>query len=111
MSKIIVQGIHVEVTDAIENHAKEQFSKVLEHFQDHISNDLIVKISVNSHHAHLKTASVNIPVIGSQIVIEEVGDSMYSLITMLSNKAERQLRKVKDKKQIKSGIDKNLIEE
>ncbi len=111
MSKIIVQGIKVDVTEAIETHTKEQFSKVLEYFEDHIVGNVEVKISVSKHHAHQKTASVMIPVVKKPIVIEEDGDNMYTLISTLADKSERQLRKLKDKKQTRTGLDKRLLEE
>lgn len=111
MTKVTVQGIHVEVTDSIKDHVEDQFSKVLEHFEDHITGNLEVKISVNQHHAHLKSASVKVPVVGAPVHIEEEGKDMYKVLTTLADKAERQLRKLKDKKQVKGGIDKRMQEE
>ena len=111
MTNVTVQGIHVEVTDSIKDHIDEQFSKILEYFEDHITGNVEIKISVNRHHAHLKSGSVKVPVVGAPLHFEEEGKDMYKVLTTLADKTERQLRKLKDKKQVKSGIDKRMQEE
>ena len=32
MAKVLIQGINVDVTEALENHVKDQFDKVFDHF-------------------------------------------------------------------------------
>lgn len=109
MSKLIVQGQKVEVTEAMEAHAKEQFERVFNHFENFIVEDVTLRLGVNVHPSHITTASVLIPVRGNDISIEVTGDEMYKTITEVARKAERQLRKHKEKNNPRTGIDKRTV--
>ena len=66
--------------------------------------DIEVKVEVNTKKSHVVT--VKVPVSGDDIVIEEEGEEMYPVITSISQKVHRKLRKVKEKQSAKGGRDK-----
>lgn len=103
MSKILVQGRDIEVTESLENHVQEQFSKALAHFEALVVETVEVTLKVESN---VNTASVHVPVAGNDIQIAENGEDMYQVITSLAHKATRKLRKIKEKANQKSGLDK-----
>lgn len=111
MSKVLVQGIHVEVTEAIESHATEQFKKVLDHFESLVVENIEMKVEVSNHHSHINVVSVKVPVPGNDIQITEEGDDMYAVISSVAQKVHRKLRKIKEKSNSKTGHNKRDIQE
>lgn len=106
MGKVLVQGINVDVTDAIESHTQDQFKKVFEHFDSLIVEQITAKLKVSTHHSHINEITLQIPIPGNDITIEDSGDDMYKVISSVAQKANRKLRKVKEKMSAKSGRDK-----
>lgn len=101
MSKITIQGINVEVTESLENHIEDHFSKLFSHYENLITGDIQVKIEVDKHHEHLNTASVYIPLSGQDVQMDETGEDMYHILADLQQRSARKLRKIKEKSQDK----------
>src|SRR4051812_48182616 len=91
-SKIIMQGIHVDLTAAMQNIIREKFSVLLRH------NEWIVRINVRLHQDqhrgknHHYTATAQLEMRGPDIVATVKGDEAYSVLDGLVEKLDEQLR-------------------
>jgi len=91
-SKIIMQGVHVDLTAAMQNIIREKFSVLLRH------NEWIVRVHVRLHQdqqrgkAHHYTATGQIEIGGPDIVATVKGDDAYSVLDGLVKKLDEQLR-------------------
>ena len=89
-----ITGKHIEITEAIRNHAKEKADK-LPRFFDQISHvDVVLEASQGS--------MTNVEVIVRaehfrDIVSSESGPDAYGCIDIAMHKMERQLKKIKEK--------------
>ena len=102
LSKIHMQGVHVELTAAMQNIIREKFSVLLRH------NEWIVRVNVRLHQdqhrgnkAHF-TATGQIEMRGPDIVATVKGDDGYTVLDGLVEKLDEQLRerheRLKDKR-------------
>ena len=101
-SKIIMQGVHIELTAAMQNIIREKFSVLLRH------NEWIVRVNVRLHQDqrrgknHHYTATGQIEMRGPDIVATVKGDDAYSVLDGLVEKLDEQLRerheRLKDKR-------------
>lgn len=91
-SKIDMQGVHIELTAAMQNIIREKFSVLLRH------NEWIVRVSVrlqqdqNRGNKHHYTATGQIEVRGPDIVATVKGDDAYNVLDSLVEKLDEQLR-------------------
>ena len=91
-SKIIMQGIHVELTEALQNAIREKFSAILRH------HGRIIRINVRLHHdqqrgqTHFYNATGQVEISGPDIVASAKGDDAYNAIDELVEKLDQQLR-------------------
>ncbi len=91
-SKIIMQGVHVELTAAMQNIIREKFSALLRH------NDRIVRVFVRLHQDQLRgqqyhyTATGQIEISGPDLVATVKGDDAYNVLDGLVEKLDQQLR-------------------
>ena len=92
LSKIHMQGIHVELTAAMQNIIREKFSVLLRH------NERIVRVNVRLHQdqtrgqQHHYTATGQIEISGPDIIASVKGDEAYSVLDGLVEKLDEQLR-------------------
>lgn len=91
-SKIIMQGVHVELTGAMQNIIREKFAVLLRH------NDRIIRINVRlqqdqhrGQKAHF-TATGQIEISGPDIVATVKGADAYAVLDGLVEKLDEQLR-------------------
>ncbi|ACB73417.1 ribosome hibernation-promoting factor, HPF/YfiA family [Opitutus terrae] len=90
--KIILQGIHFTLTDAMQEIMREKFSVLLRH------NDYIVRINVRVHQdqtmgtEHHYTATAQIEIGGPDLVASAEGKDAYDVIDVLVEKLDRQLK-------------------
>jgi putative sigma-54 modulation protein len=108
-SKIIMQGVHVELTAAMQDIIRDKFSILLRH------NDHIVRINVrlqrDQHHGnqHHYSATGQIEIRGPDIVATVKGDEAYSVLDGLVTKLDEQLRerheRRKDKRNHPAGVE------
>src|SRR6478672_9897036 len=91
-SKIIMQGVHIDLTAAMQNVIRDKFSVLLRH------NEWIVRINIrlqqdqkrgNNHHF---TATGHIEIGGPDIVATVKGDDAYGVIDSLAENLDEQLR-------------------
>ena len=91
-SKIIMQGVHIDLTAAMQNIIREKFSVLLRH------NEWIVRINVRLHQDqqrgknHHYTATGQIEIGGPDIVATVKGDEAYNVLDGLVEKLDEQLR-------------------
>ena len=91
-SKIILQGIHFDLTPAMQNTVREKFAVLLRH------NTWIVRVHVRIHQdqtrgtKHHYTATGQIELRGPDIVASVKGDDAYSVLDGLVEKLDEQLR-------------------
>lgn len=102
LSKIHMQGVHVELTAAMQNIILEKFSVLLRH------NEWIVRVNIRlqqdqhrGNKAHF-TATGQIEMRGPDIVATVKGDEAYAVLDGLVEKLDEQLRerheRMKDKR-------------
>lgn len=101
-SKIIMQGVHIELTGAMQNIIRDKFSVLLRH------NEWIVRLNVRLHQDqqrgrnHHYTATGQIEMRGPDIVATVKGDDAYNVLDGLVEKLDEQLRerheRLKDKR-------------
>ena len=91
-SKITMQGIHIELTAALQNAIREKFSVLLRH------NEWIVRINVRLHRDQQRgriyhyTATGQIEIRGPDIVASVKGEDAYNVLDGLVEKLDEQLR-------------------
>jgi putative sigma-54 modulation protein len=91
-SKIIMQGVHVELTAALQNAIREKFAVLLRH------NPYIVRINVrlqrDQHHGNKYhySATGQIEISGPDLVASVKGDDAYAIIDGLVQKLDELLR-------------------
>lgn len=91
-NKLIFQGIHVELTAAMQNVMREKFSVLLRH------NERIIRINVRlqqdqklgQKHHYAATAQVEIS--GPDLIATVKGEDAYNVIDELVEKLDEQLR-------------------
>lgn len=112
-AKIIMQGVHVELTAALQTAIREKFAAILRH------NPWIVRINVrlqrDQHHGHHHhySATGQIEVGGPDLVATVKGDDAYALIDGLAQKLDEQVRerheRRKDKRNHAPSIDSETV--
>lgn len=91
-SKIIMQGVHIDLTAAMQNIIREKFSILLRH------NEWIVRINVRLHQDQQRgksyhyTATGQIEISGPDIIATVKGEDAYSVLDGLVEKLDEQLR-------------------
>ena len=89
-----ITGKHIEITDAIREHAQEKVDKLPRYFDSITQIEVLVEgneggkqcVEVIVHAEH-----------NDFLVAKEVGDDVYACIDLAIHKLERQLRKAKEK--------------
>lgn len=108
-SKIILQGVHVDLTPAMQNIMRDKFSVLLRH------NERIVRINIrlnkdqtrgrNTHY----TATGQIEIAGPDLVAHVEGDDAYNVIDGLVDKLDKLVRdrheRRKDRRHQTNGVD------
>jgi putative sigma-54 modulation protein len=91
-NKLIIQGVHIELTAAMQNVIREKFGVLLRH------NEWIVRINVRLSldqtrgQQHLYSATGQIEMRGPDIVATVKGDEAYAVLDGLVEKLDEQLR-------------------
>ena len=91
--KLIISGIHIDLTDGMKQHVREKVSKLLRH-QPHTVR---VRVTIEYHQTKSNhgqfTAKGQIEIQGPDIVAGESGDDAYVAIDKLVSELDRGLRK------------------
>ncbi|HTO05361.1 MAG TPA: ribosome-associated translation inhibitor RaiA [Opitutus sp.] len=97
-SKLILQGVHLELTDAMESVMREKLSALLRR------NDFIVRLNVRLQKdqtmgtEHHYTATGQIEIGGPDLIASAEGKDAYDVIDGLVEKLERQLERRQGKR-------------
>jgi putative sigma-54 modulation protein len=107
-SKIIMQGVHIDLTAAMQNIIREKFSVLLRH------NEWIVRINVRLHQDQQRgknyhyTATGQIEIGGPDVVATVKGDDAYNVVDDLVEKLDQQLRDRHDRRKDKRNHPRNV---
>jgi putative sigma-54 modulation protein len=92
-SKLILQAVHLEMTDAMENVMREKLGVLLRH------NEYIVRVNVRLQQdqtlgtEHHYTATGQIEISGPDLIASAEGKDAYEVIDILVDKLDRQLER------------------
>lgn len=88
-----ITGRHVDVTDAIKDYARRKIQKIAEEFRAVESVHVILDIQKINHIAEVVVQGRH----HMHLDAKEVSQDLYASIDLVSDKIEKQLRKVHDK--------------
>lgn len=88
---LTITGRHVEVTEALDQYAREKLAHVVRHF-DHVTNAHVI-LSVEKHE---HKAECTLHVKGKDFYAEATGENLYAAIDAMIDKLDRQVRKHKE---------------
>ena len=97
--RITVKGRNIEITEAIRSYAEEKIGKVLNHYDQIQSIDVVLSVIKNPSVSQSHTAEVICKFISGSVKAEESAETMYASIDLVADKLDRQVDKFK-KKQI-----------
>jgi putative sigma-54 modulation protein len=92
-SKLIMQGIHVELTEGLQNAIRDKFAVLLRH------NEFIIRINVRLHqdqkrgNDHHYTATAQIEIGGPDLVASAEGMDAYSVLDELVAKLDHLIKR------------------
>ncbi|MDR1424096.1 MAG: ribosome-associated translation inhibitor RaiA [Azoarcus sp.] len=87
-----ITGHHVEVTDAIRTYATEKLDRVVRHFDNVTSVNVILSVDKLK-----QKAEATVHVRGKDIHVESTDADLYAAIDTLTDKLDRQVQKYKQK--------------
>lgn len=90
--QVIVNGRHIDVTDALRNYAESKVKKIEKYLPD--TTEAVVTLSVQKYRHN---AEILIKVNGLLIQAEDETGEMYSAIDKVMDKIERQVKRYKEK--------------
>lgn len=98
MTKLVIQGKNIDVTDAIREYINEKIERAVSHFSQ-IADEVDISLSVarNPRISENQSAEVTLYANGTVIRAEESTENMYASIDKVADKLSRQLRKFKER--------------
>ena len=90
--QINITGHHVEVTPALRAYVTEKLQKLVKHFDQVISIDVVLNVEKLEHRAD---ATVNAA--GKTLVATHTAPNMYASIDGMSDKLDKQVRRYKSR--------------
>ncbi|MCF3651058.1 ribosome hibernation-promoting factor, HPF/YfiA family [Synoicihabitans lomoniglobus] len=91
--KLILSGIHLDLTDAIKAHVREKVAKLLRHEPRIVRVRLEIEYhQTKSHHGQF-TAKGHIEISGPDLNASDNGDDAYVAIDKVVSELDRQIRK------------------
>ena len=92
--QVTISGKHIEITDAIREHAEEKVSKLPRYYNNIVSTTVIIEGCAGRNQA----VEVIVKAGNHQVFVgKEEGADTYACIDMAVHKVERQISKHKDK--------------
>lgn len=100
MTKLVIKGRNLEITDAIYDHVHQKLGKVLSHYQD-LATKVDVNLSVprNLKGPAQQISEVTVYANGTVIRAEENHENLYASIDLVADKLTRQLKRYKERMQ------------
>ena len=97
LMRITVKGRNIEITDAIRAYAEEKIGKVMNHYDQIQSIEVILNVIKNPSVSLSHTAEVLCKFTSGSVKSEESAESMYASIDLVADKLDRQVKKFKEK--------------
>ncbi len=94
---ISVIGRNIEITDAIRSYAEEKIGKVMNHYDQIQSIEVILNVIKNPSVAQNHSAEVICKFVSGSVTAEESAESMYASIDLVADKITRLVKKYKEK--------------
>jgi len=94
---IVINGKHVELTEALTSYVTEKFSKLTNYFEHIIEVDVTLSVEQTKNKEDRQVVEVTIWANGAVLRACESSFDMYAAIDMVLDKLERQLIKYKEK--------------
>ena len=95
--RIYVNGKNIEITDAIKAYAEEKIGKVVNHYDQIQSIEIVLNVIKNPSVAQNHTAEVLCKFVSGSVKAEESAETMYASIDLVADKLNRQVKKFKEK--------------
>lgn len=95
--RITVKGRNIEITDSIREYAEEKVGKVMNHYDQIQSIDVVLNVIKNPSVAKNHTAEVICKFLSGSVTAEESAETMYASIDLVADKINRQVKKFKEK--------------
>lgn len=95
--RITVKGRNIEITDSIRGYAEEKIGKVLNHYDQIQSIDVVLSVIKNPSVEKSHTAEVICKFISGSVKAEESAETMYASIDLVADILNRQVKKFKEK--------------
>ena len=95
--RITVKGRNIEITDAIRAYAEEKIGKVVNHYDQIQSIDIVLNVIKNPSVSQSHTAEVICKFVSGSVKAEESAETMYASIDLVADKINRQVKKFKEK--------------
>ncbi len=98
MTKLVIQGKNIDITDAMREYVSEKIERAVSHFAQ-ITSEVDINLSVarNPRISDSQSAEVTIYANGTVIRAEESSGDMYASVDRVADKITRQLRKFKER--------------
>ncbi len=90
--QLTITGHHVEVTPALRAYATEKMQRLSKHFDQVVSVDVILNVEKLD-----QTAEATVNAGGRKLFATETADDMYAAIDGLTDKMDRQVRRLKSR--------------
>ena len=90
--QVNISGHHVDVTPALRAYATEKLQRLSRHFDQVASVDVILKVE-----KHQQQAEATVKAAGHTLFGNASAEDMYAAIDGLSDKLDRQVRRVKQR--------------
>jgi len=94
---IVINGKHVELTEALTSYVREKFSKLTTYFEHIIEIDVTLSVEQTKNKEDRQTVEVTIWANGAVLRACESSFDMYAGVDLVLDKLERQLIKYKEK--------------
>ncbi|MFO7774345.1 MAG: ribosome-associated translation inhibitor RaiA [Candidatus Hydrogenedentota bacterium] len=88
-----ITGRHTELTDSIKDHVEKKLEKCQAHFDKPMDVDVVLTVEKHRHIADV-TLSAN----GVRLHAEESSNDMYTSVDAAIDKLDRQIRKIKERR-------------
>ena len=95
--RINVTGRNIEITEAIRSYAEEKIGKVVNHYDQIQSIDVVLNVIKNPSVSQSHTAEVICKFVSGSVKAEESAETMYASIDLVADKLNRQVDKFKNK--------------
>ena len=95
--RITVTGRNIEITDAIRAYAEEKIGRVLNHYDQIQSIEVVLNVIKNPSVSQSHIAEAVCKFISGSVKAEESAETMYASIDLLADKLTRQVDKFKNK--------------